>query len=290
VKLRTQVLAIRRGVDEFVVHFDCFDTRQPHSPVAWDSVEPFEQVPKSKWRQSRLATSRLDAVMPNMDSAEYDLTVSVVDQSSNFRFNRLRCPALQARSDLRNNAICAVQNAAILNFHVGSPSAIKMADAVWHVDDAQPIEHVGQFTLIADNLKDAGQIPQHFWIASRVTPHHDCTCAGIFLRQLSNQLPALGICLTRYRAGIDDAQIRCLIVRRLPKSVAEERFFHELRFVLIDFAPEGRKPARAFGHGISEENEDSEWNLRLHFQLQRGRDQWRWSIRASIPLGIPSSE
>ena len=229
-----------------------------------------------------------------MDPAEHDLTVSVVDQSSNFRFNRLRCAALQARSDLRNDAVCAVQNAAILNFYVGSPSAIKMADAVWYVDDAQPIEHVGQFTLIADNLEDAGQIPQHFWIASRVTAHYDRACAGIFLRQSSNQLPALGICLARHRAGIDDAQIRCLVVRRLAKSVAEKRFFDELRFVLIDFAPEGHKPARAFGHGISEENEEFEWNPGLRFQLQRGGDGlfglvYPWAFRPASDWSSPVS-
>ncbi|MFT5328182.1 MAG: hypothetical protein ACI8P0_006094, partial [Planctomycetaceae bacterium] len=34
--------------------------------------------------------------------------------------------------------------------------------------------------------------------------------------------------------------------------VAEERFFNELRFVLVDFAPEGHKSARAFGHENSE--------------------------------------
>ena len=91
----------------------------------------------------------------------------------------------------RNNAVRTVENAAILNLNVGSATAIEVADPVRNIDDSQPLEDVRKFTLVADDLEHAGQIPQHFRIAGGVTPHHDGAGPGVLPCELPNQLTPL---------------------------------------------------------------------------------------------------
>ena len=137
------MLAVRRSVDEVIIYFDRFDTRKSHSPVAGDSVELFKEMLQSKRRQPRLSAGRVDPVVPDMNPGKDDFAVAVVDQPSDFCFDRLGCAALQTRSNLRNNAVSTVKDAAVLNLHVRTSPTVEMADPVRDVDDAQPVEYVG---------------------------------------------------------------------------------------------------------------------------------------------------
>ena len=147
-------------------------------------------MPKPEGREAGFSASRFDSVVADVDSAEHDLPVSVVDQSPDFVRNIVRRAALQAGSNAGDDAVSAVQNAAILNLHIGSPTSVKVADAARHVDDAHSIEDVGQLTFVRDNLEHRGEILQDFRLASRVAAHHDSPRARVFLRQSTDQLPS----------------------------------------------------------------------------------------------------
>ena len=187
--------------------------------------------------------------MADVNSAEHNLAIPIVNQTSDFGFDRLRCPTLQARTHLRDDAVGTAKNAAVLDFHERSPATVEMADAIRNVDNAEPVKYVWKLSLVADDFKHAGQVTQHFGITGCVTSHDNCAGSGIFSRQLPNQLPAFRIGLASHRTGVDDAKIRRLIFRRLAEPIAEQRFFDELRFVLVNLASKGHKSARAFGHG-----------------------------------------
>ena len=186
--------------------------------------------------------------MTDVNPAENNFPVAVVDQPANLLLNVLWRTALQARTHLRNDAVGAVQNAPVLDFDVRAAAAIKMADAPGDVDDAQTIENVGQFALVANDLKDAGQVFQDLRLARGIAPHDDCAGTRVAASQLANQLPSLGIGFARYGAGIHDAQVGGFVFRCLAEAVVQKRLFHQLRFVLIDFAAERDEPACAFGH------------------------------------------
>ena len=100
---------------------------------------------------------------------------------------------MQPRPDAGDDAVGALQNAAVLHLHVGTLAAVELGDTGGHVDDAEPAEDVGQFTLVAHDLEHAGQLGDRLGIAGRVAAHHDGAGAGVVLREPPDDLPGLGV-------------------------------------------------------------------------------------------------
>jgi len=90
-------------------------------------------------------------------SADDDLPIAVADQPAGLLFDVGWGPALQPGPHVGDDAIRALQDAPVLHFHVGALAAVEMADAARHVDNPQPLQHVAQLALVADNLEDARQ-------------------------------------------------------------------------------------------------------------------------------------
>src|SRR5580704_11367468 len=133
-KLRAEMLAVGRGRDKVVVDLGRFDAREPHPPVAWDAVEPTKQMPEPKRRPTRSAAGRFDAVVADMDAAKHDLTISVANQPPHFVFDVVGRAARQSGPHVRNDAIGAFEDAAVLHLDIRSLSAVEVADAARHID------------------------------------------------------------------------------------------------------------------------------------------------------------
>ena len=98
------------------------------------------------------------AVVTEVNSRQHDLTVTRIDQSLHFGGDVLKRTAVQLRANVRNDAIAAAQQAAVLNLHVGSMSTGESIEPGWNVDHAEAGHQIGQFSLVFDDLHDARRV------------------------------------------------------------------------------------------------------------------------------------
>ena len=131
VKLRAEVFAVGGGLDEFVVDLTSLDTRKSHSPLTGDPVEVLKEVMESKGGSSGASTGGVDAEVSDVDPGEHDFSESGVQQSSHLVLDVLRRPAGESGSDGWDDAVGAFQDAAVLDFDVGSLSAVEVSDTAW---------------------------------------------------------------------------------------------------------------------------------------------------------------
>ena len=123
--------------------------------------------------------------------------------------------AAQPRPHLGDDAVRAIQDATVLDFHERPAMAVKAADAGRPTRDSEPLENVGQFPVVPNDGDHAGKLRKRFGLAGRIAAENDRLRAGLLFRQLADDLPGLRIGLGRHRAGIDDAQIRRFLSARL---------------------------------------------------------------------------
>src|SRR5580704_12678001 len=250
-ELRTEMLAIGGGRDKIVIDFSRFDAGQPHPPRAGNLVEFAEEMTQPKRSPARLATRRVDSVVPDVNAAEDDFAVAVSDQPADFLLDILGGATRQSRPDVRNNAVRAVEDATVLHLHEGPLAAVEVTDPAGNVDDSLARQHIAQLAFVADDLEDSGQARDGLWIARRVATHNQRARAGILPRELANDLPRLGISRAGDSARVDHAQVGRFAIERFAIPVLLERLFDELRLILIDLAAERHQAARPVLHGAA---------------------------------------
>jgi hypothetical protein len=242
-KLRTQMLTITSSLDEIIVDFDRFNTGKTHSPVAGDTIQTTQQVPQSLRLFSRSQVIRIDTKVSHMNTADHDLTVSMLNQRADFFFDVDGTSTSQTRSNRRNNAVRTLQNAAILNFHERSLMSFEFTDPVGHINNAEATQHIREFAFVGHNFNHIGQLGNRSWIPRGITAHHDRFCARILPRQLPDHLTGFRVTSIRHCACIDDAQIRRLTFHRFTIATLQQRFTDKLSFVLVDFAAQSYQAA-----------------------------------------------
>src|SRR5690606_37544082 len=79
----------------------------------------------------------LNAVMTQVNTGQDDLAMAGGDEALDLGDDVFHRPAGKIRADARDDAIAALEEAAVLHFDVGPPPAGKAADAGGNVDDAE---------------------------------------------------------------------------------------------------------------------------------------------------------
>src|SRR5688572_25277495 len=108
-----------------------------------------------------------------MDTCEDNLLYTSLHQPRYFINNLVRLPAAQPRAYVRDDAIGAMEQAAILHFHEGALMAIEAANPARHVEDAERTEFLAQPRFVNDHANDAGQACDAFRVPGRVAAHDD---------------------------------------------------------------------------------------------------------------------
>jgi hypothetical protein len=122
---------------------------------------------------------------------------------------------------MRNNAIAAVEQTAILNFDERAAMANQAGDPPWDIDHSMTTEEVWQFPLVGDDLDHAGELANFLRSACGIATHHDDPRLGIIFMQAADDLPALGVSLSRDCASVDDAQVSSLVLDGVLVSCAQ---------------------------------------------------------------------
>src|SRR5260370_12315641 len=110
-------------------------------------------MPEPKRRTTRSAAGRFHSVMSDMDAAKHNLAITVADEPPHFLFDVVGRAARQSGSHVRNDAIRAFEDAAVLYFDIRSFASVEVTDAAPHIDDAQAAQDVRQFALVAHDLE-----------------------------------------------------------------------------------------------------------------------------------------
>ena len=85
---------------------------------------------------------RIDAEVPDVNSADHDFPVTIVHQATNLFFDVGWAPAAKARPNAWDYAVRTFQNTTILDLYECPVMPFKFADACRHVNDAKPTKHI----------------------------------------------------------------------------------------------------------------------------------------------------
>src|SRR4051812_32925061 len=114
----------------------------------------------------RFPAAEVDAVMTEVNAGQDDLLAAAGNQGLNLFGNLLGRPAAEMRTNGRNDAVRAVEQAAVLHFDEGPLMAVEARDAARHVGDAKLLQFLGESVLVDDDLGHAGQ-PGHYFRSAR---------------------------------------------------------------------------------------------------------------------------
>src|ERR1051325_224500 len=233
-QMRHDSSRLGHGVNQIVTCFGRFKTAEAHAKVARHAIEFPQQVPEPTPIRFRLSLAQIDSVMPEVDAGQHDLVIAVRNQVRYLGDDFFYRPAADYGPDGRDDAVAAIEEAAVLHLDERPLVIVKARDARGHRRDAELAQLVLQFALIGDDTTHARQLRHGPRIASRITTHDDDVGLWIALVQTPHRRAALGVPFHRHGAGVDDAQIRRLAVIGLAIAVDLERFLDVLRLVLVD--------------------------------------------------------
>jgi hypothetical protein len=237
--LGAEVFAVAAGPDEVVVDFDRFNAGETHPPVSRDAIEPAEEVPESLGGITGGEIVGIDAVVAHMDAADDDFAVAVFDECADFVFNIRWAAAAESGADGGNDAIGALEDAAVLDLDERALATFEVGDAGGKVGDAEACEDIGEFAFVGDHFDDVGKPGDSAWVACGVAAHDDGFAGRILAGKLTDDLARFGVAGVGDCAGVDNAEVSRLVLRGFPIAALEQSFANELRFVLVDLAAKG---------------------------------------------------
>src|SRR5579863_10214012 len=79
---------------------------------------------------TRPALAQVDAVMAQVDAGQHHLPITRLDQPDHLGGDLPRRPAAHYRTDVRDNAIAAIEQTAVLHLDKGALVAVETRDAV----------------------------------------------------------------------------------------------------------------------------------------------------------------
>ena len=147
----------------------------------------------------------------------------------------------QLRSNLRDDAVAAFQQAAVLDFDISSIAIGETRNPGGNVDHPEATQEIRQFALVRDHLRDPGQVGNFVWSPGCIAAHHHDAGIRVTARKSPNGLTTLCVTFVRDGAGIDDAQIRRLVFARIPKPCLQKALSHILGLVLVDLASQRQR-------------------------------------------------
>ncbi len=181
-ELWAKVFAVSGSFDKLVVDFDSFDAGQPHPPFAGDPIEPPQQVPQPLGLISRLQIVCIDTEVPHVNPADHNLTIPMFNQRADLVFNINGPTTAKSGTNCRDNAVGALQNAAVLDLYESSLMSFELTDPVWHVHDAEAAQHIRKFSFVSHDLDHIRQFRNRVRIARGIAAHDDRLRARILPR------------------------------------------------------------------------------------------------------------
>jgi len=206
-QMRTNAWPLGQDAYEIATCLCRFQAAQSDAKIAGETVESFKQVPETGPFRLWSAAAEIDAVMAEMNACENDLVVSRGDKAFNFCCDFFDRPTANRRPNRWDDAVTAIQQAAVLDFDEGSLMIVEARDARRYGHDTERLQFLDQAIFIGDDRSNAGQTADGVRISRGVAAHDDNRRTGILGVQTTNQLPALRVAFARDSAGVDKAKI-----------------------------------------------------------------------------------
>src|SRR5690242_11015946 len=111
---------------------------------------------------------------------------------------------------MRNDAVTAVEQAAVLHFDERSPMAIETGNPLRCSPHAEGMQLFGNASLVGEDFDDTRQPRHGLGIARGIAAHDDECSTGIGLSQAADKLTPLGVRFVGNGTGIDNTQISSL--------------------------------------------------------------------------------
>src|SRR5262249_42752071 len=150
---------------------------------------------------------QVDAVMAQMNAGEHDLLAATLYQPGYFLDNLAQRSAAEDRPHSRNDAVCAIEQAAVLHLYERALMAVKTCDAGGKGGNAERAQLLPQPVLVDDDFRDAGQPGDRVRLPRGVATHDHNGGVRIGVVEPADELPPFGVGFMRNRASIDDAQV-----------------------------------------------------------------------------------
>src|SRR5215210_6095495 len=95
-----------------------------------------------------------------MHSGKDDFAVAIVREPTNLFQDVIERSAGNVRTDIRNDAVAAAQEAAILDIDIGKVAIGEPRNTGRDVDDAKAAQKIGDFSFVGDDFDDVRQYCQ----------------------------------------------------------------------------------------------------------------------------------
>src|SRR5207248_10753893 len=118
-------------------------------------AQPLNQVPQPAPLLFRPAPTQVDAVVPQVDAGEDHLLAAVLDERAYLGDDLVRRPAAEARPHGGDDAVGAVEQAAVLDLDEGALVAVEARNAGGQLQDAELAQLFGEAVLVRHHLGDA---------------------------------------------------------------------------------------------------------------------------------------
>src|SRR5439155_875550 len=119
--------------------------------------EPVEQMPQPAPCFPGLAAAEIQAVVAEVDARQDDLLAAARDERLDFRGDLVRGPAAHDGAHLRDDAVTAVEQTAVLHLDEGPAVAVEAGDAARQARDTEGAQLLREAGLVGYDLDDAGQ-------------------------------------------------------------------------------------------------------------------------------------
>jgi hypothetical protein len=183
----------------------------------------------------------VNTVMSQMNTGQYDFSVAVSGERSDFRQYLFDRTAIKRRSDFRDNTVRATTSATVLDFDKCPMPFTKGIDSLRQFRDAELPQKVGYLFFVGNDLRHAIDFEHRIGMVCCDTTHNNDFGNGIFADESSYFLPAFRFAFCRNGTGIDDNNISKITFFGFDVTVPQESATDELRLVLINLATESVK-------------------------------------------------
>src|SRR5262249_39654007 len=151
-QVRADASLARQNADKRSANFGRFQAAETDAEVAGQATEHLEEVPEPAPVGLGPAPAQVDAIVAQMNAGQDDLLIAASRQAAHFLDDVFQGPAAKSRPDLRDNAVIAVEQAAVLHFHKGALVAVKAVDATRQLADSERLQLFAQLRFVGDDL------------------------------------------------------------------------------------------------------------------------------------------
>ena len=123
--------------DQFPCDLGSFDATESDAKIPGQLAKIPQQVCQTDPLLFGLVAVPVHSVMSEVNSGQYDFTVSSIGQAPHFIDNMLMGSACQLRADMGNDAVAATKQAAILDFDVRAVSTGKTIKTCGYINHSK---------------------------------------------------------------------------------------------------------------------------------------------------------